>query len=332
MTDRTHAGLLIGLLVILGLAVLASIFVGANQLSLNRTFAALAGNGDTEAGSIVWQYRIPRTVVALAVGSALGVSGAIIQAYTRNPLADPGIMGINAGAAFAVTLTVGYLGATSTSSLVWAALIGALLATLTVTALGAAGAGTATPVQMTLAGVALAAVLTGITAGIRLSDPSTFDRLRAWAAGSVAGRSLADLAGVWPFIVGGFIVAIILARPLNALALGDEIGTSLGVNPRIVHIGAIMAIAVLAGAATALAGPILFIGLMVPHVCRWIVGPNHVRIIPASALCAAGILLFSDVLGRLAVPMSELPVGVVTAFVGAPVLIALVRRKRASTL
>lgn len=318
--------------VLLVLVAIASIVVGARTVSPGELMSLAGGTGSDEVTSLVVAYRIPRTLVALVVGAALAVAGALIQALTRNPLADPGILGVNAGAAFTVTLAIGVLRASSTSSLLWAALVGAALTTLAVVALGATGRGPATPLRMTLAGVALGAFLSGVTAALRLTDPGTFDRFRVWASGSVAGRSLADLGSVLPAVVLGLVVAIAVARPLNAIALGEDLAASLGTHVPVARAGAVLAVTLLAGASTAVAGPIGFVGLMVPHAVRWIVGPDQRRIIPLSILCGALLLTASDLAARVLLFGRELPVGVVTAFIGAPVLVLLVRRRRVSGL
>lgn len=321
---------LAGLAAVLAATVAASLVIGAEDLTAAQVFAALFGDdADRQAHLLVFEYRIPRTLVAIAAGAALGVAGALIQAYTRNPLADPGILGVNAGAAFGVTVAFGLGLSASTSALVLPALVGACAATVAVLLLASIGRGPATPVRMTLAGVALAAVIGGVTTGIRLSDPDTFERLRSWQAGSVAGRSLADLAEVAPYLGAGLALAVLLVKPLNAIALGEDLAASLGVNTRNVQVLTVVAVALLVGAATAVAGPIGFIGLMVPHACRLLVGNDHTRIIPMSALAAPVIILLADVVSRVLLPLRELPVGVVTAFIGAPVLVWVVRSRKA---
>jgi len=326
------APVLTGLVLALLLAVGASLAIGTEPAAPQQVLAALLGNGaDREAQLLVFEYRIPRTAVAIVVGSALGVAGALMQAYTRNPLADPGILGVNAGAAFAVTLAVWAGLPGTTSSLVLPALLGALLATVAVLVLGAIGRGPATPVRMTLSGVALAAVLGGVTTGIQLSDSDTFERLRSWAAGSVAGRSVADLAEVLPYVAVGLLLLPLLVKPLNAIALGEDVAASLGVHPGRLRLLTILTVALLVGAATAVAGPIGFLGLMVPHACRLLVGNDHTRIVPMSALAAPVIILTADVVARVAIPLREMPVGVVTAFIGAPVLLWLIRDKQVNT-
>ncbi len=328
-TPATHV--LLGTVVAIAAGITA-LLVGAEHLAPADLLAVVRGQGSPEATALVLDYRLPRSLIALLVGGALAVAGALIQALTRNPLADPGILGVNAGAALAVTVAIGQFGVTATSALVWPALAGAALATLSVVALGGTGRGPATPLRMTLAGVALAAFLSGVNTGLRLVDPDTFDRYRAWAAGSVAGRSLGDLTAVVPFVAVGLLCAVLVARPLNAIAMGDDVAASLGTRVATTRTVTVLAVALLAGGATAVAGPIAFVGLMVPHAVRWIVGPDQRRIIAVSIPVGALLLLCSDILARVLLGGAELPVGVVTAFVGSPVLIALVRRRKVSGL
>lgn len=326
-TRRGH-GIAFALLVVLLLVTaVLSIYIGTEHLPISRVTASLRGHGDATTDALVWEYRMPRTGVAIAAGTALGVSGAIIQALTRNPLADPGVLGVNAGAALAVTVAVGVIGFGSVTSLLAPALIGAFGATLLVILLASLGRGPGTPVRMTLSGVALAAVFTGLASGIRLSSPTTFDRLLSWSVGSVAGRSMSDLAIVAPFILVAALVAVFLGRALNAMAFGDDQAAGLGVNVTRIRMLTIVCVTVLAGCATAIAGPISFVGLLVAHVVRLLVGNDQTRILALSALGAPSFLLASDILARVVISPREIPVGLVTAFVGAPVLILLVRRK-----
>lgn len=325
------AVILLGLVLALAIAAVVSLFVGSEATAPGRVLTALFGDGDREAQTLVLQYRLPRTVVAIVVGAALGTAGALIQAYTRNPLADPGILGVNAGATLGVALAIMMGFSATVGALVLPALVGACLATIAVLLLASAGRGPATPVRMTLSGVALTAVFGGVTTAIRLYDPSTFERYRSWVAGSVAGRSLTELVTVAPYIVVGLVVAMLLLRPLNAIALGLDIASSLGVNTTRTRVLTIGATTLLVGAATAVAGPIGFLGLMAPHVCRLLIGNDHRRIIPMSMLVAPVVLLVSDIVARVIIPMREVPVGVMTAFIGAPVLIWLITDRKVNT-
>nr|WP_281427344.1 iron chelate uptake ABC transporter family permease subunit [Microbacterium marinilacus] len=316
----------------LATAAVLSLTVGSNPLPPGVVLEVLRGGGSPEAQYVVNTLRVPRTVTGVVVGAALGAAGALIQAFTRNPLADPGILGVNAGAAFAVAIGVAFFGLRDISSFVWLAFLGALAVTIAVYLIGSSGRGTADPIRLTLAGVALGAVFAGMTTGMTLSNPDAFDQMRSWNAGSLLGRGFEVLGPVVPFIAVALVGALLLAPGLNALALGEDVARSQGANVAGIRVGVIAAVTVLAGTATALAGPISFIGLMVPHVARWVFGVDQRVILSVSVILAPVVVLLSDVLGRVLIAPAEVPVGIVTAFVGAPVLIALARRRRASTL
>ncbi|WP_026529943.1 Fe(3+)-siderophore ABC transporter permease [Haematomicrobium sanguinis] len=323
-------GLVIALAALALVAVL-SISVGARPIPFNEVLSGLFNPSGTEADIIIGESRLPRTVVGLIVGAALGVAGALIQSLTRNPLADPGILGVNAGAAFAVVLGVALFGVTSIMGYIWFAFAGAIIATFAVYLIGAGGRGPINPVRLTLAGVALGAVLQGVSTGISLLNPEAFNRMRFWGAGSLANRDLEMAWVILPFIAVGIVIAFAVSGSLNTIALGDDTATSLGTNVNRTRLFTVIAVTLLCGAATAAAGPIGFVGLMIPHVARWIVGPDQRWIFAYSIVLAPALLLLSDVIGRVITP-GELQVGIVTAFVGAPVLIALVRRKKVSGL
>jgi iron complex transport system permease protein len=317
---------------VLVLIALASIAVGSKDIPLSTAIDSLLHASDSDDRAIIMSLRLPRTALGIMVGMALGLAGALIQALTRNPLADPGILGVNAGASFAVTIAVGVFGFSTLSGYIWFAFAGAILTTVLVYAIGSIGRGAATPIRLTLAGVAIGAVLSGVSSGLALLDPATFDRLRYWRAGSLAVPGFDDILIVAPFILAGVILAALVARPLNAVALGDDLAASLGANIMRTRAIVVVAVTLLAGAATAVAGPIGFIGLMVPHVARWISGPDQ-RWIAAFTLVLAPILLLgSDIIGRIIMRPGELQVGIVSAFVGAPVLILLARRRKVSGL
>jgi iron complex transport system permease protein len=323
---------LVVLAILLVVAVTLSLTVGSNFLPVSTVLDVLQGGGTSEARYVVAELRVPRTVTGLVVGAALGVAGAIIQAFTRNPLADPGILGVNAGAAFAVSVGVAFFGMRDIASFVWLAFLGSLVVTVAVYLIGSSGRGAADPIRLTLAGVALGAVFSGMTTGMTLSNPDAFEQMRSWNAGSLLGRGFDVLLPVLPFIVVALAGALLLAPGLNALALGEDVARAQGAHIAGIRVGVIVTVTLLAGAATALAGPIGFIGLMVPHVARWVFGVDQRTILVTSVLLAPVIVLFSDVLGRVLIAPAEIPVGIVTAFVGAPVLIALARRRNASTL
>jgi iron complex transport system permease protein len=331
-TNRMRLGWLLVAVAVLVAVLIASIAIGSKDIAVQTVFDALFAYDDSDDHAIIQALRVPRTILGLAVGMALGMSGALIQALTRNPLADPGILGVNAGAAFFVVLAVGFFGVSSIQGYIWFAFLGAVVTTVVVYGIGSVGRTGATPVRLTLAGVAIGAVLGGISSGIQLLNPTTFDRLRQWGAGSLVAPGYETIWAVSPFIVVGLAIALIMARPLNAVALGDDLAAALGANIVRTRIWVVISTTLLAGAATAAAGPIGFVGLMVPHVARWIVGPDQRWIFAFTLVLSPVLLLTSDIVGRLVMRPGELQVGIVTAFVGAPVLILLARRRRVSGL
>ncbi|MFJ6216663.1 FecCD family ABC transporter permease [Streptomyces sp. NPDC092296] len=319
----------VGLLLALGVL---SLLVGARAIAPGTVWDALFHFDDSDEQVLVRELRVPRTVVGLVVGVALGLSGALIQGFTRNPLADPGILGVNAGASLAVTFAVAVLGFTAASQFIWFALAGAFGLTLLVYTLGSLGPGRSTPVKLTLAGVAFSAVCGGLTSAMALKSTTTFDIMRFWGVGSIGGRSLDILPVAVPLIAVGVLLGLLSAGSLNALALGDEIARSLGTRLALTRVTVILSVTLLAGTAVAVAGPISFVGLMVPHIARWFVGPDQHWILPLTLVAAPAFLLAADIIGRVVLPSGELRVGLVTALVGAPVLVALVRRRKVSTL
>ncbi|GAA3825024.1 iron chelate uptake ABC transporter family permease subunit [Brevibacterium ammoniilyticum] len=329
---KRTVGLIVSL-ALLVIVVLASLAIGTRDMPLSEVIGAFVAPSGSDDQLVVLELRYPRTVLGILVGMGLGLAGGLIQALTRNPLADPGILGVNAGASFAVTVGIAFFGITSIGGYIWFAFAGALLATTGVYIIGSSGRNrTVDPIRLTLAGVAVAAVLAGLTKGILLTNERAFDAFRSWDVGAIAGRGFDTVTAVAPFIVIGVVLALALSHSLNAVALGDDLAASLGTSVNRTRILSIIAVTLLAGAATAAAGPIGFIGLMIPHIARWIVGPDQRWILGYSVILAPILLLASDIIGRVVMKPGELQVGVVTAFVGAPVLIALVRRKKASGL
>jgi iron complex transport system permease protein len=317
------------LVLVLGL----SLAVGAKPMplttALDSVFSFDAGIDDH---LIVRELRVPRTLIGLMVGVALGLAGAIMQGVARNPLADPGILGVNAGAALAVVVAIHVFGITSLTGYVWFAFVGAGVAAVTVYSLGAMGRDGATPVKLALAGAALTALLGSLTTTVLLIDSVTLEQYRFWAVGSLAGRGPEIATKVAPFIVVGTVMALVTGRLLNALALGDDVARSLGQRVGLARAFAAASVVVLAGAATAAAGPIVFVGLTVPHVARAITGPDHRWLLPYSAVLAPILLVGADIVGRVVARPGEVQVGIVTAVLGAPVFIALVRRRNLAQL
>ncbi|MFB9375447.1 iron chelate uptake ABC transporter family permease subunit [Kineococcus gynurae] len=317
---------------VLLLAVGLSLAIGSRPIAPGVVWDSLTGAAQGQDALVVRELRVPRTILGIAVGIALGLSGALMQALTRNPLADPGLLGVNSGAAAAMVTAVAVAGVTSPMGLVWFSMVGAAVVSVVVYVIGTSGRGGATPVRLALAGTAIAAALGAYTTGMILLDSRTFDRFRYWQVGSLVGQDLSLVAQVAPFFVVGTLLALSQGRALNALALGEDSGRALGANVARTRVLTAVAVTLLCGAATAAAGPIWFLGLAVPHMVRAVTGPDQRWVLPFSLVLAPALLLLGDVLGRVVVRPGELEVSIVTAVLGAPVLIALVRRKRLAQL
>jgi iron complex transport system permease protein len=325
-TRRRAAGLVVAAGALLLLCVV-SLAVGTQTVSPSTVWQALVEHNGAGEQWIVLDLRIPRTVLALLVGVALGLSGALIQAVGRNPLADSEVLGINSGAALFVVAAIALLGLQGIWTYIWFAFAGALVAMVLVYLVGMSGRATVTPVRVLLAGVAVGAVMDGIGFAIRLRYPRAFDNMRFWDAGALDGRPLDVALAISPFIAVGAVLCLVVARSLNVSAFGDDLAKSLGGNVIRTQVLSLIAVTLLAGAATAGAGPIGFVGLMVPHVVARVTGPDWRWILAYSVVVAPALLLAADIVGRVVVRPAELPAGIVTAFVGAPVLIWLVRTR-----
>ena len=327
---------------VLGLVLLAAGVVGVVLISLafgTRQIefpvvvdAILAPDPTNNDHAVVRDLRVPRTVIGLLAGAALAVAGGIMQGLTRNPLADPGLLGVNAGASLFVVLGITFLGITAASGYVWFAFAGAAAATVLVYAVGAGRGGNPTPVTLTLAGAAVTAVITSVITLVLLQNLDTLNQYRFWSVGSLVGRELSTVTVVIPFLVIGFVLAAIVARMLNVLALGEDVARGLGQNIVLARVLAAVAIVLLCGGATSISGPIVFVGLVVPHIVRRFTGPDYRWILAYSFLLGAILLVLADVIGRLVVQPTELEAGIVVAFLGAPVMIALVRRSKVGAL
>ncbi|WP_462416934.1 FecCD family ABC transporter permease [Kytococcus sp. Marseille-QA3725] len=316
---------LLGLgLAVVAVACLASLAVGATLVPLGAIWSALSGG--TADGVVA--ARTDRTVLAVLVGAAMGCAGAAMQALTRNPLADPGILGVNAGAALAIVLglTTGLLTAPGQS--VWFALAGAAVATGVVYGIASAGPGGARPVTLTIAGAAFAATATSLGSGLLVVDLAALDVFRVWQVGTVGGRDLALVASVLPVLLAGFVLTLPAGGLLNTLALGDDLARGLGQRVLLVRALVALGAVCLCAGGTALAGPIAFVGLVVPHLVRLITGPDERRVMLGSAVFGAALVVAADTIGRVVAPPTEVPVGIMTAVIGAPALIALVRTRR----
>ena len=319
------AGLGVGLLLLL-LAMLISIAFGAAALAPEDVWAALFRFDPTSTEHLIIRtLRVPRSLVAALVGASLAVAGAIVQGLTRNPLGDPGILGINAGAALAVVAAVFFLNIGSLTLYTLFALAGATVTAFAVYGIGSLGRGGPTPLKLTVAGAAVTALLSSITTAVLILDQRTLEEVRFWLAGSVAGRDLSLLLQVAPYLLGGLLLALALGRQITTIALGDEVAQGLGQRTGLVKLLAALAVVLLAGGAVAIAGPIGFVGLVIPHVARFLVGADYRWILPYSMLVGAIFLIMSDVAARLVAHPIELPVGVMTAVIGGPFFVYLVR-------
>lgn len=312
---------------VLAVAVFASLALGTKYVPLSDVFAAVGGSREGDA-VVVRDLRMPRTLLGLLVGLALGMAGALAQEITRNPLGDPGLIGVSAGGAFGVAGAIGLFGWTASYQYIWAAFVMGAVAGGLAYLVGGTGYGGATPAKLALAGAAVSALLEAFTSALVLLDVNTLDQYRSWAVGSLAGRDRELAWQLLPFIGVGVTLALSLAGRLNALALGDDLASSLGTRVRSTRLVGAVAVILLTGAAVAAAGPITFVGLVIPHIVRSFIGPDARWLIPCSGLAGAALMLGADVVGRLVAHPAELEVGVVTAFLGAPFLILLVKSGR----
>ncbi|WP_151733460.1 FecCD family ABC transporter permease ['Paenibacillus yunnanensis' Narsing Rao et al. 2020] len=318
--------------VLLGLCIVASLVFGARTISFKELMDGLFHPDAESFGANVVRKRISRTVFSLCCGAALGVSGALMQSVTRNPIADPSILGVNTGASLFVVCGIAFLNVSSASQYIWLALAGAALTALFVFGIGSMGRGGATPIKLVLAGAATSAALSSLVTAILIPRSYVMDQFRFWQVGSVGAGSWGSISTFLPFLALGLLVGFICAPALNALALGDDVATGLGVRTGTLRLIAALAGVLLCGATTALAGPIGFIGLLATHVIRLLLGPDLRFVIPMSALSGAVILTLADVGGRLIGRPGELEVGVVTAFIGAPILIIVAIRSKVRSL
>ncbi|GAE06405.1 ABC-type Fe3+-siderophore transport system, permease component [Paenibacillus sp. JCM 10914] len=317
---------------LIAISIIASLTLGSRPIRLPELIDGLFRPEVDSYEAGVVQKRIPRTIFSLLCGAALGVSGALMQAVTRNPIADPSILGVNTGAALFVVCGIAFLNISTAGQYIWLALAGAIITAVFVFGVGSMGRGGATPLKLVLAGAATSAALSSLVSAIMIPRSYVMDQFRFWQVGSVGSANWGDMATFAPFLLVGMLLGIISASALNALALGDEVAKGLGVRTGVLRLVAAFAGVVLCGATTALAGPIGFIGLLSTHVIRLLLGPDLRYIIPMSAISGAVILTLSDVMGRLIGSPGELEVGVVTAFIGAPILIILAMKTKVRSL
>lgn len=329
---RRRLALVVGLALLAGV-VAASLALGSRAIDLASVWQALVDHqAGVHAQDIVIDQRLPRTLLGVLVGACLAAAGTVMQGITRNPLADPGLLGVNAGASLAVVLAITYLGLSRPSAFIWFALGGAAVATVVVYLVSSFATDGATPVTLALAGTAVTAGVTSVITLILLSNTRTVNTYRFWSVGSLAGRDgpghLATTGALGPFLLLGLVLAVLATRQLNLVAMGADLARGLGVRLGLTRVVCAGAVVLLAGTATALAGPIVFVGLVIPHLARSLVGPDYRWILGASLLYGPVLLLAADVISRLVIPRDELEAGLVVAAVGAPVMIAIIRRVR----
>lgn len=319
-------GLALGVVVLL-VCLLASVRFGAAEVGTGDVIRAFVGYDGSEEAIIVRELRVPRALIAALVGASLAVAGGIMQGLTRNPLADPGILGIEAGAALAVVGAVFLLGVSSLSTYALFAFVGGGVTAVFVYALGSVGRGGMTATRLTVAGAAFAALLSSMTTAMLILSQRTLEEIRFWLAGSVAGRDLGLLLQVLPYMLVGLLLSLALGRQITTLSLGDDVAVGLGQRTALVKALAAVGVVLLAGSSVAIAGPIGFVGLVVPHVARFLVGVDYRWILPYSVIFGAILLVSADLAARIVVRPQELPVGVMTALVGAPFFVYLARRR-----
>ncbi|GAA2044812.1 MULTISPECIES: FecCD family ABC transporter permease [Streptomyces] len=320
-----------GTLAALAVVMAASVALGARDVGLSDIVAGLGG-AESTLGEAAVKKRVPRTLLAMTVGAALATAGAVMQGVTRNPLADPGILGVNMGASLAVVTGIAYFGLTSPTSYIWIATAGAAATALFVYTIGSLGRGGATPLKLALSGAAVSAALASLVTAVMLPRNDIAGTFRMWQIGGVGGASFEKIGHILPFLAVGFLLCLLSARGLNSLALGDELAAGLGEKVVVTRAAAALGAVLLCGAATAVAGPIGFVGLVVPHLCRLVIGPDHRWLLPLAAVLGAALLTAADVVGRVVNRPSEIDVGIITALIGAPFFIYIVRRQKVRAL
>lgn len=316
---------------VLAALMVASVALGSRDVAWSDVWAALGG-ADASLEQAAVAKRIPRTLLAVLIGAALGLAGGVMQGVTRNPLADPGILGVNMGASLAVVVAVAFFGLTSPTGYVWVAMAGAGVAAVFVYTIGSLGRGGATPLKLALSGAATSAALASLVSAVLLPRNDIAGGFRLWQIGGVGGASYERIGHILPFAAAGLVICLLCARGLNSLALGDDIAAGLGERVALIRATAALGAVVLCGTATAAAGPIGFVGLVVPHAVRLLVGTDHRWSLPFSALGGAALLTAADVVGRVATRPEDVEVGIVTALIGAPFFIAIVRRRKVREL
>jgi iron complex transport system permease protein len=317
--------------VLLAALMMLSVVIGSREVSWADITAGVTGSTEN-LGQAAVVKRMPRTLLAVLVGGALGVAGAVMQGVTRNPIADPGILGVNMGASLAVVTAIAWFGLTSPTGFIWTAIGGAAVSAVFVYAVGSLGRGGATPLKLALAGAATSAALVSLMVAVVLPRGDIAERVQSWRVGGVGGASFDSIEQVWPFLLTGFLLCLLSARNLNSLALGDDMAAVLGVRVAWARAAAALGAVLLCGAATAVAGPIIFVGLLVSHACRLLVGVDYRWLVPFTAVVGACLLLAADIVGRVIARPAEIDVGIITALIGAPFFIVIVRRQKMRAL
>ncbi|MGV1753369.1 FecCD family ABC transporter permease [Agrobacterium sp. CG674] len=317
----------LSLVVVLAVLAMLSVAIGTRDVAWAEIVSALGGQVET-IGQAAVSVRIPRTLLAIVAGAALGLAGAIMQGVTRNPLADPGILGVNMGASLAVVVGVAWFNIASAQAFIWTAILGAGCAAVFVYTIGSLGRGGATPLKLALAGAATSVAFSSLVIAVVLPRSDIAGGIRSWQIGGVGGATFDRIWNVLPFLAAGFLISLLSARKLNSLALGDDLAAGLGERVALARAMSALGAILLCGATTAVCGPIGFLGLVVPHICRLLVGVDHRWLLPFSAICGASLLLAADIVGRIVSRPAELDVGIVTALIGGPFFIWIVRRQR----
>ena len=328
MKYKRTIGIYLVSFICLGLCIIGSLAWGSKNIEFSQVINALLNNNDMSFSALVVRERIPRTIFSIIAGASLGISGALMQSITRNPIADPSILGVNTGASLFVVAGIAFFNINTPNQYIFFALIGAAITAIFVYAIASVGAGGMTPIKLALAGAATSAALSSLISTIILPRAEVMDSYRFWQVGSVSGANWTSIISIMPFLIIGLILSIIATPALNALALGDEVATGLGINTGLVRLICAISGVILCGAITAIAGPIGFVGLMIPHSVRLIFGSNMTSIVPMSAIGGAMLLTISDVIGRVIGSPSEIEVGIITAFLGAPILILIARKAK----
>lgn len=319
------AGFVLSLLALV-LAVMCSIAFGVTDIPLRTVWESFVQFDGGNSHLIIRTARVPRALIAAAVGASLAVAGAVMQVVARNPIASPSTLGVNSGAAFFIVMAAGWFGVSGMASFTWIAMLGAAISGGIVFLLGSLGRDGMSPVKITLAGASMAAFFYSMTQGLMLSDGKMFDQVLVWLVGSVAGRELSQLEAVWPYMAVGMVIAFGLSRNLNLLTMGDAVALGLGQRIKYVKLMAAVAVILLAGASVAAAGPIAFVGIIIPHIVRHLVGQDHRWILPYSAVFGALLLVLADLGSRYVAMPKEVPVGVVTAIIGVPFFVYIARK------